>query len=226
MLVKKPATLPILYSFRRCPYAMRARMGLYRSGLLVELREVKLAEMPQQLRALVADDPTVPVLRLPDGEVIAQSWDIVLWALRRNDPDRWLGNGSSDLQRAGQWIEINDFSFKPDLDRYKYAERFPEYPATHYRRAGEAFLRDLERQLDAAPYLLGRHLSVADIGIFPFIRQFAHVDRDWFAAAPYPRLQQWLNNLLDDPLFIAIMAKYPAWRPGQEPVLFGAAQDD
>ncbi len=205
---------------------MRARMGLYRAGIRVELREVKLTAMPAALLALVPRQPRVPVLQLGDGEVIAQSWEILLWALRRNDPDGWLGEPASDLERAGQWIEINDFSFKTALDHYKYASRFPAHPPEHYRREGEVFLRQLEAQLRASPYLLGPRLTVADVGIFPFIRQFAHVDRGWFERAPYPRLRQWLNNLLDDPLFRAVMEKYPVWRPGQEAVLFGAAQDN
>jgi glutathione S-transferase len=200
---------------------MRARLALFYSGEPVELREVDLKAVPASLRALKPDNPTVPVLQLPDGRVIDESWDIVLWSVRRNDPEGWLGENDTILMAAEQWIERNDFSFKHDLDHYKYAVRYPEHPAGYYRGQGEDFLRDLEEQLGKSRYLLGEQLSVADIGIFPFIRQFAFVDKDWFDQAPYPRLQHWLEELLASGLFTAIMQKYPLWQPGQQAVIFG-----
>jgi glutathione S-transferase len=221
MPADNPSPLPILYSFRRCPYAMRARMALFYSGVQVELREVDLSAVPDGLRALVPENPTVPVLQLPDGQVIDESWDILLWAVRQHDPDGWLGDGDATLLAAEQWIEMNDFSFKTDLDHYKYADRYPEHPAEYYRSEAEAFLQDLEQQLSENRYLLGERVSIADIGVFPFIRQFAFVDKDWFDQAPYPRVQRWLAELLASDLFAAVMEKYPVWKPGQEAVIFG-----
>jgi len=200
---------------------MRARMALYYSGVQVELREVDLKAVPHSLRALVPDNPTVPVLQLPNGVVIDESWDIVLWAVRQHDPDGWSGDTDASLVAAEQWIEMNDYSFKTDLDHYKYADRYPEHPVESYRSEGEVFLQDIEAQLNASRFLLGERLSIADIGVFPFIRQFAFVDKAWFDQAPYPQLQRWLAVLLDSNLFAGVMKKYPAWRPGQETVIFG-----
>jgi glutathione S-transferase len=211
--------LPVLYSFRRCPYAIRARIAVYRSAIPVELREVVLRDMPSGLLE-ASPKGTVPVLVLPNGEVIDESWDIVQWALGRNDPDNWLGTDAIHLDRAEPLIKLNDFDFKEKLDRYKYPDRFPEHPQTYYRDWGEAYLQALEARLVASPYLLGDMLTVADIGIFPFIRQFAFVDRDWFDKAPYPRLRSWLDALLKSMLFTAVMDKYPVWKAGDPPLVF------
>lgn len=212
--------LPVLYSFRRCPYAMRARLALAYSGTPLELREVDLQAMPASLVQLVPDNPTVPVLQLPDGQVIDESWDVLLWALRRNDPDGWLGEGESHLVPAEQWIEMNDFSFKTDLDHYKYADRYPDHPAAYYRGEASEYIQDLEDQLEQSRYLLGARLSLADIGVLPFIRQFALVDPDWFGRAPYPRVRAWLDEFLNSALFAAVMHKYPLWSPGDNPVVW------
>ena len=171
---------PVLYSFRRCPYAMRSRLALKYSGIQVELREVDLNAIPDALRALVPENPTVPVLQLPDGRIIDESWDVLLWAVREHDPDGWLGKEECNLVPAEQWIEMNDFSFKTDLDHYKYHERHPEQTQREYRAEAEEFIRDLEDQLQQARFLLGDKLSIADIGVLPFIRQFAFVDKAWF----------------------------------------------
>jgi len=211
----------VLYSFRRCPYAMRSRLALKYSGVQVELREVDLKAIPDSLRALVPDNPTVPVLQLPDGRVIDESWDVLLWAVRENDPDGWLGEAGCNLVPAEQWIEMNDFSFKTDLDHYKYHERHPERTQLEYREEAEAFIQDLEDQLQETRFLLGDKLSIADIGVLPFIRQFAFVDKAWFDQAPYPKVQAWLAAFLASDLFDAVMEKYPVWAAGDEPVVFG-----
>lgn len=213
--------LPVLYSFRRCPYAMRARLALAYAGIRLELREVDLTALPASLVELVPDNQTVPVLQLPDGQVIDESWDVLLWAVRRNDPDNWLGENESHLVEAEQWIEMNDYSFKTDLDHYKYADRYPEHPATYYREEASEFIQDLEDQLSRHRCLLGEHLSVADIAILPFIRQFALVDKDWFDQAPYPRVQAWLEEFLNSELLAAVMDKYPLWAPGADPIVWG-----
>lgn len=218
----RPRTnLPILYSFRRCPYAMRARLALAYAGVRLELREVDLNALPASLVELVPDNQTVPVLHLPDGQIIDESWDVLLWAVRRNDPDNWLGEAESCLVEAEQWIEMNDYSFKTDLDHYKYADRYPEHPAAYYREEASEFIQELEDQLSQGRYLLGERLSIADIGILPFIRQFALVDKDWFDQAPYPHVQAWLEAFLNSELFAAVMDKYPLWTPGAEPVVWG-----
>jgi glutathione S-transferase len=192
----------VLYSFRRCPYAMRARMALRYSGVAVQIIEVSLKAKPAEMLAL-SPKGTVPVLSV-DGRVIDESLAIMRWALAQNDPEGWLLEDDGATQAL---IEENDQGFKYQLDRYKYAERYPEQPMEHYRAEGEVFLSKLEGLLAQREYLLAGHLSLADVALAPFVRQFAHVDREWFGRAPYPRLQAWLQRFLESPLFIAIMAK-------------------
>ncbi|NWC70159.1 glutathione S-transferase [Pseudomonas sp. P7758] len=192
----------VLYSFRRCPYAMRARMALRYSGLAVQIIEVSLKAKPAEMLAL-SPKGTVPVLSV-DGRVIDESLAIMRWALAQNDPEGWL---LGDDRATQALIEENDQGFKHQLNRYKYAERYPEQPMAHYRAEGEVFLMRLEGLLAEREYLLAGHLSLADVALAPFVRQFAHVDREWFGQAPYPRLQGWLQRFLESPLFIAVMAK-------------------
>lgn len=192
----------VLYSFRRCPYAMRARMALRYSQVAVQIVEVSLKAKPVEMLAL-SPKGTVPVLSV-DGRVIDESLAIMRWALAQNDPEGWL---LEDEAAAQALIEENDQAFKYQLNRYKYAERYPQQPMEHYRAEGEVFLLKLEGLLAGREYLLAGHLSLADVALAPFVRQFAHVDREWFAQAPYPRLQDWLQRFLDSPLFITVMAK-------------------
>jgi len=195
-----------LYSFRRCPYAMRARMALRYSAVEVEIVEVSLKAKPAEMLAL-SSKGTVPVLQV-DGRVIDESLDIMRWALAQQDPDNWRLFGDLEGQAlTAALIEENDQVFKLHLNRYKYPERHPEYPQEHYRREGEDFLRRLEALLETRPFLAADHQSLADVALMPFVRQFAHVDREWFAQAPYPRLQDWLQRFLESELFMAIMAK-------------------
>jgi len=195
-----------LYSFRRCPYAMRARMALRYAGVPVEIVEVSLKDKPAQMLAL-SPKGTVPVLNA-DGVVIDESLQIMRWALAQNDPDDWLLAGDSF---AALWmeklIEGNDQIFKSALNRYKYAERYPERPMEAYRAEGALFLQKLDELLEGRDYLLADHPSLADIALLPFVRQFAHVDREWFAQTPYIRLQAWLQRLLESELFTSIMKK-------------------
>lgn len=195
-----------LYSFRRCPYAMRARMALRYAGVPVEIVEVSLKDKPAQMLAL-SPKGTVPVLNA-DGVVIDESLQIMRWALAQNDPDDWLLAGDSF---AALWmeklIEGNDQIFKSALNRYKYAERYPEQPMEAYRAEGALFLQKLDELLEGRDYLLADHPSLADIALLPFVRQFAHVDREWFAQMPYVRLQVWLQRFLESDLFTSIMKK-------------------
>ncbi len=203
---------PILYSFRRCPYAMRARSALIASRTDIELREVVLRDKPAEMLA-ASPKGSVPVLVLPAGKVIDESWDIMLWALRRRDPLNWLGKGECCVAASLSCVEENDTSFKQDLDRYKYPEHHPEQPQSFWRNAGEQFLQKIEMQLNAAPFLLGEHFSIADAALLPFIRQFAAVDKDWFAGSPYPALRFWLDRYTSSELFSQVMQKFPVWKP-------------
>jgi len=202
--------MPVLYSFRRCPYCMRAHMALKYSGLKVELREVDLWNLPDEALA-VSPEKTVPVLVTDNNHAIDESWDIVKWAVQKNDPDNWLGKNNEYLNDAEMLIETNDFSFKNDLDRYKYADRHPEHTQEYYRQQGEEFLEELEEMLAENTYLLANHLTIADIGVAPFIRQFSMVDSEWFETSPYPLLRKWLNRLLTSELFAVALAKHPIW---------------
>ncbi|MGE6360129.1 glutathione S-transferase [Psychrobacter glacincola] len=210
-------SLSCLYSFRRCPYAMRARLGLLFADLPVELREITLKNKPAKMLA-ISPKGTVPVLQLADGVVIEESRDIMEWALEQQDPQELLN--PKTLHQGNTLIEQNDQEFKYWLDRYKYADRHLEMTQTEYRQKGEAFLQILEALLTKNTYLLGDSVTIADIGIMPFVRQFAHVDRDVFYSLPYPKLQIWLKNWLAHPLFIQAMTKFQPWQDGDEPVIF------
>ncbi|EJN16981.1 glutathione S-transferase [Pseudomonas sp. GM78] len=195
-----------LYSFRRCPYAMRARMALRYSEVAVDIVEVSLKAKPAEMLAL-SSKGTVPVLNV-DGQVIDESLEIMRWALAQHDPQDWLLKDDPQGQLAiVALIEKNDQVFKVHLNRYKYAERYPEQPMAFYRAEGEVFLRKLDEWLDGRDYLLADHPTLADVALMPFIRQFAHVDREWFVQTPYRRLQAWLQRFLESALFTSIMKK-------------------
>ena len=202
--------LPILYSFRRCPYAMRARMALVASGAVVELREVLLKDKPPELVA-ASPKATVPVLVLSDGRVVEESLDVMQWALVQSDPLGWLEGTALD----SDWISECDSDFKHWLDRYKYAERYPEHTADQYRNNAEVFIQKLEDRLSVSDWMGGEAAHAVDVALFPFIRQFAGVDPSWWQQAPYPKVRLWLENWLNSALFSAIMAKYPRWESGQ-----------
>jgi glutathione S-transferase len=202
--------LPVLYSYRRCPYAMRARMALWAAQVQVELREVSLREKPQHLLQ-ISPKATVPVLQLPDGAVLEQSLDIMHWALQQNDAQGWL---KSDAQAASALISLNDGEFKKALDRYKYPDRYPERSQLFYREQGEQFLQRLETALAGRRYLLGDAASIADVAIFPFIRQFAAVDAEWFAQSGYVSLRAWLAGWVGSDLFDEVMQKFPTYVKG------------
>jgi len=215
------SSLHRLYSFRRCPYAMRARLGLLFAELQVELREIILKNKPAQMLA-ISPKGTVPVLQIfdatVDGAVIEESREIIVWALEQKDPQGLLD--AKVLHQADALIEQNDKEFKHWLDRYKYADRHFAMTQTEYRQRGEEFLQVLEDLLTKNPYLLGDRATIADIGIMPFIRQFAHVDRDVFYSLPYPKLQLWLQNWLEHPFFLQAMTKFQPWQEGDDVVVF------
>lgn len=206
-----------LYSFRRCPYAMRARLGILFAELQVELREITLKNKPSQMLA-ISPKGTVPVLQLVDRTVIEESTEIMIWALEQQDPQGLLD--AEVLQQANALIDKNDNEFKYWLDRYKYADRHTDMTQTEYRQKGEISLQVLEELLTKNLYLLGKTVTIADIGIMPFVRQFAHVDRDIFYSLPYPNLQRWLQDWLQHPFFLQTMTKFQPWQDGDEAVIF------
>lgn len=213
------AVLPILYSFRRCPFAMRARLALLASGTRCELREVVLRDKPAALRD-ASPKATVPVLVDVDGVVIDQSLDIMRWALARHDPHRWLSPAHGTLDEMLALIATGDGAFKQALDRYKYPNRFEGVDALQQRRQGGLFLDALEGRLRTSRHLFGDAPALADLAIAPFVRQFAQVDAVWFAAAPWPSVQTWLSALTGSPMWTAVMAKLAPWQPGDVAVIF------
>lgn len=206
---------PILYSFRRCPYAMRARLAVMISGTVCELREVKLAAKPAQMLA-ASPKGTVPVMVLADGTVVDESINIMRHCLARNDPGGWLERDDAAL------IAANDGPFKHDLDRYKYPDRHGSDALSH-RESGLAFLRELDARLAGQGQLCGSERGLADMAVMPFVRQFAAVDRAWFDAQPLPHARAWLAGHVSSDLFAAVMLRLPPWQAGDAVVWFGSA---
>ncbi|MEE9433934.1 MAG: glutathione S-transferase [Sphingorhabdus sp.] len=196
---------PILYSFRRCPYAMRARMALIVSKVEHEHREVLLRDKPAQMIE-ASPKGTVPVILLPEGEVLDESLDVMRWALAQNDPENWLKGTDQAL------ITANDGPFKTSLDQYKYSSRHGVVDPTIPRDATMAHLAMLDKRLSAQTFLAGDRRGLVDIALFPFLRQFANTDRGWFDGLPLPALHNWLAGLLASPLFETAMVKHPLWK--------------
>jgi glutathione S-transferase len=215
--------LPVLYSFRRCPYAMRARLALAVAGLPYELREVVLRDKPPEMMA-ASPKGTVPVLVLPGGEVIDQSLEIMLWALHQNDPAGWLTPQRASLADMLAVIAANDGPFKRHLDRYKYPNRYPNESgndpagfAQSHRNAAAQWLMEIEAMLvhhtpAEKAWLFGQSASLADMATLPFVRQFAHTDPAWFTAQPWPYLQSWLGQFETSDLYQRVMEKQAPWR--------------
>lgn len=212
-------TRPLLYSFRRCPYAMRARMGLWSAGCEVELREIVLRAKPDHMLD-ISPKGTVPVLMLTDGRVIDESLDIMLWALGESDPEGWLMPEQDDRAAMLALIAALDREFKPHLDRYKYATRYEDVDESVERDLAMAALEPLTVRLDRQPQLFGHKTRLADIATFPFVRQFANTDRAWFDAHAPEALQQWLVGHERSELFQSIFRKWPVWREGDPVTLF------
>lgn len=214
---------PILYSFRRCPYAMRARMAIAASGVECRLREVVLRDKPQEMLD-ASPKGTVPVIVEPGGQVIEESLDVMAWALSQNDAEDWLSPELGTREEMEALIAECDGPFKRALDRYKYPNRYEGegIMRDEQRALGQSFLDKLNTQLSDRPQLFGPRVSYADIAIFPFIRQFANTDRTWFDALDLPHLQAWLEGHLDSPRFKQIMPKFPQWKTGDEEPVFPA----
>jgi len=210
-------TTPVLYSFRRCPYAIRARMALEYASITCELREVKLSNKPPAM-INISSKGTVPVLQLVDGRVIDESLDIMLWALGQTDPDHWLDLEKNDGRSL---IDVNDQEFTQYLDQYKYFKRYPEHSQLYYREKAEKFIVVLETSLQEHQGigLVSIRQTLADVAIFPFIRQFAHVDWEWFSNSQYKNLISWLVKFEESELFLTVMDKYKPWQENDDVVL-------
>ena len=206
-------TLPVLYSFRRCPYAIRARLALAHAGLACELREINLRNKPQ---ALLDASPkgTVPVLVLQDGKVIDQSLEVMLHALNGNDPDGWLQPTQGSLEDMLALIERNDGFFKQALDRCKYPERHDAETVNQAQADALTWLSELNDLLEETGYLFGLNPSLADMALRPFVRQYARIDEAQWNEQPWPHLQDWLQRWIDSALFAEVMETYPGWVPG------------
>ncbi len=210
------SSLPILYSFRRCPYAMRARLALQSSQQVCELREVVLRDKPEDMIA-ASPKATVPVLIDRDGTVIDESLDVMLWALRKNDPSKLLHPDTATEQDMLDLISRIDGPFKAHLDAYKYAPRNAKADSVvgnerdKHRDAAMVCLKELEQKLTETEFLFGNRKSLADIAIAPFVRQFANVDLDWFQSQPFPKLIVWLDGFVRSDDFVSCMSKYDKW---------------
>ncbi|NJK67249.1 MAG: glutathione S-transferase [Microcoleus sp. SU_5_3] len=210
---------PILYSFRRCPYAMRARLALIASGVVCELREVVLRDKPQEMLD-VSPKGTVPVLIDIKGRVIDESIEIMLWALAQNDPEKWLMPEQGSVVEMLELISEFDDGFKYHLDRYKYPNRYEDTDAIVHRKEGYLYLEKLNGLLSETTYLFGDSAALADRAIAPFVRQFAHVDRIWFNEQSWSHLQAWLAAFVDSEIYNCAMQKYPMWESGNLGVVF------
>ena len=214
---KSKNNLPILYSFRRCPYAMRARMAIHISGQKCELREVLLRDKPPSMLEYSAKG-TVPVLILQDGKVIDESLDVIDWALNLNDPDDW--QRSKDTKKTKELIKINDGEFKYHLDRYKYSKRYDNEDPEFHRKKCLKFIESVNNELNNSKYIFDDNISYADIVVLPFIRQFRIADIEWFDSLPYNNLKKWLSGFLDSTLLSSIMKKYDLWKEGDKSIVF------
>ena len=216
-----PPDAPVLYSFRRCPYAMRARLALLASGIRCEMREIALSQKPESMLS-VSPKGTVPVLVLND-KVLEQSLDIMSWALSQSDPHHWSTLGMAIDEKAQALVKRCDEEFKFHLDRYKYPNRYDLPDGTLHRTSGSDFLNQLNVQLQQSKNLIDDHWTWVDAAIAPFVRQFARTDRSWFDAQAWQPLQIWLNNFESSEAYAVVMHKYKVWHQGAKPVAFPVA---
>ena len=213
-----PQDAPILYSFRRCPYAMRARLALLVSGIRCEMREITLTHKPQNMLE-ASPKGTAPVLVLKD-RVLDQSLDIMHWALSQNDPEGWSTAGQTFDKEAQALVRICDDEFKMHLDRYKYPNRYDLPNGLADREAGSAYLDQVNTKLMLSTFLMGTKWSWVDAAIAPFVRQFARTDRIWFDAQAWTALQNWLTKFEQSERFSTVMHRYKIWYEGAKPLAF------
>ncbi|WP_135458394.1 glutathione S-transferase [Vibrio echinoideorum] len=213
--------LPILYSLRRCPYAMRGRMGIALSQQQVLLREIVTKDKPSEL---LASSPkgTVPVLILPDGQIVEQSLDVMNWALQQNDPQDLLRSSNSALSESvHQLIKMNDEEFIGYLEKYRASLRYRNDDVEQRRRLCEGFISVLENKLANHDYLFGNTPSLADFAVMPFVSQFVRVEKKWFVQSDYQNVGRWLRAHLESKLYGQVMKQYPLWNETKQDCLFG-----
>jgi len=210
---------PIFWSFRRCPYAMRARLAIAASGQKVQLREILLRDKPADFLA-TSPKGTVPVLKLENGQVIDESRDIMFWALGQNDPENWLAVWRRNPAFTLAFLDRLDGAFKHDLDRYKYASRYDRDAGSSHRDSGGVFLAELNQDLQQTGALSGAQLGLLDFASLPFVRQFRIAGPDWFDDQSWPYLHAWLGGFLDSASFRLVMQKYPQWSPVGQSIAF------
>ncbi len=234
--------LPVLYSLRNCPYAMRARIAIFKSQQPVALRDVVLTNKPAEM-ILASPKATVPILVLNELDklseesgadsaidtvkaprethVIDESLDVMLWALQASDPQDLLHSAQPEMLTQMLTL-INDFDveFKQRIEAYKCSKRYHETNLTECRNACEEYIIRLEQRLTQHEFLMSERESLVDIALLPFIRQFARIERQWYLQSPYPKLKQWLNNYLQSPMFTKVMSKHPLWLESGEEVIF------
>jgi glutathione S-transferase len=215
-----PVDAPILYSFRRCPYAMRARLALLSSGIRCEIREIALSQKPESMLA-VSPKGTVPVLILKD-QVLEESLDILNWALKQSDPESWSTAGTAMHEDAMALVYRCDSEFKHHLDRYKYPNRYDLPDGLSHRQQGSLFLNQLNVRLGQTASLMGPAWCWVDAAIAPFVRQFARTDRAWFDAQAWKPLQNWLTSFEESETYAEVMHKYKVWHQGAKPVSYPA----
>ena len=215
------STLPILYSLRNCPYAMRARLAIFKAQQTVLLRDLVLSNKPREMIA-ASPKATVPVVVLANGRVIEESLDVMLWALQETDPADLL-HCQNKRALAEMLLLINEFDtgFKTCLEAYKCAKRYQEDNIVQCREACQLYIQQLEQRLSEYTHLMSDKESLADIALIPFIRQFARIERQWYLQSPYPMVRQWLNSYLQSAVFTKVMAKHPLWVDNQQDILFG-----
>jgi len=216
----KQKALPVLYSLRNCPYAIRARIAIFYAQQPVILRDIVLTNKPMDM-LLASPKGTVPVLVLPNKKIIDESLRVMLWALKASDSNDFLQKNDTDsLKEMLKLIALFDTKFKLCLEAYKCAKRYHENTLIDCRQACEVYINDLEQRLSQHDYFMSSKPSLVDIALLPFIRQFARIERQWYLQSPYPKLRQWLNRYLQSPMFTQVMVKRPLWTVNDKTVYF------
>ena len=221
MTTKTPQDSPILYSLRRCPYAMRARLGILLANQQVLIREIVTKDKPEELLEC-SPKGTVPVLVLPDGKVIEQSLDVMMWALQQNDPQDLLRSSNPSLsEQIHQLIQHNDNEFIGHLEKYRASVRYRNDDIEQRRNLCEVFITELEGKLAQHDYSFGDSPSLADFAVMPFVSQFVRVEKKWFLQSEYQNVGRWLRSHIESKLYTQVMKQYPLWNDTKQDCLFG-----
>jgi glutathione S-transferase len=209
--INSEVNIPILYSLQNCPYAMRARIALLLAEQTIIVRAITLKNKPQDMLN-ASPKAEVPVLILPNGTVIEQSLDIMIWALAQNDPANLLPRDQPAIShQILELIKRGDDEFKHPLEQYRAGKRYHLDTEVYWREQCEMFIQELEQRLTNTGFFVGEQTSIADYAFIPFMRQFGRVDRKWFSQAPYPKFKAWLATQLQSRLYATMMTKHPLW---------------